>query len=324
MLSNQEINHLHTKLLVIEDTNQTIGKAFIDYMDNLNLSFKTIEIYINYFLLLDIYKMLTGDTQQYITDFINQKKKKNNKRMSNHHHPVVRFFLKRLLDFVIVNHTMLGLTADELKNIKSIQVPKATGRKRKEDKSVLSKEDVDKLIQQAEKLSYKVMIKLSFFCGLRMKELLSLTSDDINIPDKIIRIRPEISKGNKGRIVPITEVDNTYQELKIYLVKRRIWNEKNNIKNDKRIFKKKRWQWQYQLEKYSLKGLGYKIQPHALRHACGTFLSRNGADIQEIQKYLGHSNMQTTMLYLHKNTKEINDKVLNIFQNYNQMKEHIN
>ena len=47
----------------------------------------------------------------------------------------------------------------------------------------------------------------------------------------------------------------------------------------------------------SQKVLGMTWHPHALRHACGVHLINSGADIRTVQQYMGHANIQNTVLY---------------------------
>ena len=46
-------------------------------------------------------------------------------------------------------------------------------------------------------------------------------------------------------------------------------------------------------------GLGMHVHPHMLRHATGFKLVNDGQDIRAIQHYLGHKNIQHTVLYTH-------------------------
>jgi site-specific recombinase XerD len=44
-------------------------------------------------------------------------------------------------------------------------------------------------------------------------------------------------------------------------------------------------------------GLGLKVHPHMLRHACGFALANKGHDTRALQAYLGHRNIQHTVRY---------------------------
>ncbi len=44
-------------------------------------------------------------------------------------------------------------------------------------------------------------------------------------------------------------------------------------------------------------GLGFRVHPHHLRHACGFYLAEEGTDTRLIQDYLGHRDMKSTVIY---------------------------
>ena len=46
-----------------------------------------------------------------------------------------------------------------------------------------------------------------------------------------------------------------------------------------------------------LAGFGFRVNPHMLRHACGYNLANDGVDTRMLQAYLGHTNIQSTVLY---------------------------
>ena len=48
-------------------------------------------------------------------------------------------------------------------------------------------------------------------------------------------------------------------------------------------------------------GIMQRVNPHALRHSYATSLLKNGVDLPTIQEQMGHTNVETTMLYLHTN-----------------------
>jgi integrase len=46
-----------------------------------------------------------------------------------------------------------------------------------------------------------------------------------------------------------------------------------------------------------LAGLGFRVHPHHLRHACGFYLAEQGTDTRLIQSYLGHADIKSTVIY---------------------------
>ena len=43
--------------------------------------------------------------------------------------------------------------------------------------------------------------------------------------------------------------------------------------------------------------LGFPVHPHMLRHSCGFYLANKGVDTRAIQMYMGHSNINNTVIY---------------------------
>lgn len=166
---------------------------------------------------------------------------------------------------------------------------------------ILSIEEVDNLLdiktENAFDYRNKAMLELMYSSGLRVSELVSLTLNDIDIENKIVRC---IGKGKKERIIPIGEYAIDY--LKKYIeeyrpvLKKNYYTESLFLNNHgkemtrqgffliiKKIAKEKK--------------IDKNITPHMLRHSFATHLLNNGADLRTIQEMLGHSNISTTQIY---------------------------
>nr|WP_290440890.1 tyrosine-type recombinase/integrase [Janthinobacterium sp. LM6] len=89
---------------------------------------------------------------------------------------------------------------------------------------------------------------------------------------------------------------------------------------DKRVFPMKREKlhadtvWVQNVVKRSGVSLeGGKINSHTFRHSCATRLLRAGMDITMVQKFLGHKNIASTMVYLHTLPSEVASKAVAVF-----------
>ena len=137
----------------------------------------------------------------------------------------------------------------------------------------------------------KVILALLYSAGLRVSELVSLHTDDVDLGERTIRIR---GKGEKDRIVLFDE--NTKLLLEEYLEKRTdnsdalFVNRFGNHLTPRYI--------QMMIKKYAESaGIKKRVTPHILRHSFATHLLKNGVDIRAIQQLLGHSNLSTTQIY---------------------------
>lgn len=144
----------------------------------------------------------------------------------------------------------------------------------------------------------KAMLETLYGTGLRISELVNLTTRDIDFENACIRC---FGKGSKERIVPIG--DYTIYYLKKYLdIRPRFFKkEKNDYlflnNHGKKITRQGFFK---NLQKLANeKGINKKISPHVLRHSFATHLLIGGADLRSIQMLLGHSDITTTKIYTH-------------------------
>ena len=174
--------------------------------------------------------------------------------------------------------------------------------------NVLSIEEVEKLLDITLKTKYdyrnKAMLEVLYGSGLRISELINLTTRDIDFDNAIIRC---FGKGSKERIVPIN--DYTIYYLKLYLEKRPLFLIKNKtdflfLNNHGNPMSRQGF-WK-NLQKILLeKNITKKITPHTLRHSFATHILNGGADLRSIQLLLGHSDISTTKIYTHINNEKI-------------------
>jgi len=152
----------------------------------------------------------------------------------------------------------------------------------------------------------RLMLELLYGCGIRNSELIGINLDDIRVSSEAILIR---GKGKKERYVPFG--DSAKAALAAYLpVRQKMLEEtKKNMpallmnhrggrlttRSVGRIVKKIA----------VAKGLSPDLHPHTLRHAFGTHMLEEGADLRAIQEMLGHERLSTTQRYTQLSMKHV-------------------
>lgn len=164
---------------------------------------------------------------------------------------------------------------------------------RKEEKipTVLSRDEIKRLIQQPKNLKHQLIICLFYNCGLRMSELLYLKLEHIDRSRMEVNIKG--AKGNKYRNIPIEQ--NVLILLDKYLNEYKpneyIFNGQfGNLYSERSI---------NQFLKYWCKkaNVNKSISAHTLRHSYATHLHEGGTELAVIQELLGHSSIKTTDIY---------------------------
>jgi integrase/recombinase XerC len=147
----------------------------------------------------------------------------------------------------------------------------------------------------------RAILELLYGCGIRNAELVGLDLRDIQWANEAILVR---GKGRKERQVPLG--DAAAQALRIYLPQR---SEKLTAaeKSTEALLVNARLRGQYRLTTRSVgrivkriavaHGLAAEVHPHTLRHAFGTHMLEEGADLRSIQELLGHERLSTTQRY---------------------------
>lgn len=188
---------------------------------------------------------------------------------------------------------------------------------------------------------HRIIAMLTYGCGLRIAECISLRIKDVDLEQSIVIVRA--GKGDKDRrtVLPDRIKDDLIKHIESV---RQIY-EKDRKQNLNGVYlpgaleKKypnagKEWSWFWLFPSESLSvdprtlivrrhhmhpaspqrafrtavqqtGITKQVSVHTLRHSFATHLLENGYDIRTIQELLGHANLQTTMIYTHVASKNI-------------------
>jgi len=151
----------------------------------------------------------------------------------------------------------------------------------------------------------RAVLSVLAFCGLRRRELLDLTVDALNVSDESLLVQQ--GKGKKARTVYLcAEALAALREWLAMRGQQRCAHQYLFVGEGGRRFGENTLA--HMLEEIkAIAGLKNdpRIKPHSIRHAAATRLMRNGADIRSIQTWLGHSQLQTTALYLHTDEEQV-------------------
>lgn len=164
--------------------------------------------------------------------------------------------------------------------------------------TVLSQDEVARLIDSAGNLFHYTILMTLYATGLRRAELCKLLVSDIDSERMVLHVHK--GKGNRDRDVPLSpkllEALRTYwrwKKPKTYLFPSRV----NTAEGEQPITTKAIYFAVQQAAKRA--GIQKPCSPHTLRHSFATHLMENGTDIRTIQMILGHAHLEHTTVYLH-------------------------
>lgn len=154
-----------------------------------------------------------------------------------------------------------------------------------------------------------VALEILFTTGIRVAELVSIKSQDIDLNEGVITI---IGKGDRQRRVFITSNDHI-QLLKHYIQQRQHRNLSTNHLLINSRGKMATTQFIRSLVRKSgiNANLEKRITPHMLRHSCATQLLESGVDIRFVQQLLGHHSISTTQIYTHVSDSSLKEVICN-------------
>jgi site-specific recombinase XerD len=176
------------------------------------------------------------------------------------------------------------------------QLAEAIPRPKREKRlpTVLSKEEISKLIEAARHPKHRLLLMLLYSSGLRVGEVDRLRAEDIDVERGLLRVRD--GKGGKDRYSLLSA--KALAVLRAY----------------RDVFGCQRWVFeggregrhytarsvQHVVRRCAVKaGIERAVTPHTLRHSFATHLLEAGTDLRYIQELLGHGSSRTTEIYTH-------------------------
>lgn len=197
---------------------------------------------------------------------------------------------------IVLIKAALKFFYDEIlsRNIVNLKSPKTS----KKLPVVLTKEEVKRLIDSIKNRKHKLIVMLLYSSGLRLSELLNLKAGDLELDEKIGWVRS--GKGAKDRLFLLS--NRLIEELKEYVQDKKeddfVFTGRNGRMTPRNV--------QKMIKKIARNtGIEKNVHPHVLRHCFATHLLESGENIRKIQLLLGHSNLNTTQLYLDISNEEL-------------------
>ena len=217
------------------------------------------------------------ELRNYLLKYLKEERKLS-ERSVNYYNSVIRF--------------MYEVTMDKVINKKQLPMY----RKRRVMKKVLTKEELSAFFNACKNYKYKTIFMMIYGSGLRVSEAVNLRIQDID--SKKMRIVVETGKGGKDRytVLPRTSLEMLRKYYKMYkpnhpegyiFLNRE--GGKLTVERTRIFFRRYR----------RAAKLDEKFVVHSLRHSFATDLIERGASIIDVKELMGHSNIRSTMEYIH-------------------------
>ena len=176
---------------------------------------------------------------------------------------------------------------------------------------LLSVQEIDRMLalpvdRTPESRRNRAMLHLLYATGLRVSELVSLASHDLNLVGGYLRT---MGKGSKERVVPVgrfaLESLKDYLEFREQLAKGKVSVQLFLTRRGRGMTRQMYWE----ILRHSAMSAGItrRVSPHMLRHSFATHLLERGADLRSVQMMLGHADISTTQIYTHLNLRRLKE-----------------
>ena len=175
--------------------------------------------------------------------------------------------------------------------------PKRTDREVSTQKlpEYLEAEELAAIIRAADDPRARLLMLEQWRAGLRVSEALALEVSDLSLDVNSPTLRVRSGKGRRARVVPVhPELASAFRMALSY----------GNVGEGRLIdmHRVTAWTWVQtavrRAEKLGAISPGGRVGTHTLRHSCARHLPTHGIPINFLSRWLGHSTIQTTLIYL--------------------------
>jgi integrase/recombinase XerD len=307
------------KLILNNSSYEYLEKAFSEWLDILGyceMSVYNMPSIIReflYFLNSQNVKQITQLEQKHYKEYFAYISTRSNQRrgggLSNNYINKHIQALEKFYEFL--NHKRVqGLVPINLRQLKLSKV----------ETTVLTLEEIQALYKTASKEATstkeavlqsrdRALLTVFYACGLRRNEGVHLSVDDINFDTRILHVRK--GKNNKERFVPFSKTSLQYLQEWVYDHRPTLLKSQKEsalfigmigkpMQGGSLYGRLKLLQLEIDNPELQKKDIGL----HTLRHSIATHLLQNGMELQKIQRFLGHSSLESTQIYTHLIEKE--------------------
>jgi integrase/recombinase XerC len=141
------------------------------------------------------------------------------------------------------------------------------------------------------------MLELMYSSGLRLNELVSLDTSDMDLEERMLRVT---GKGNKTRLVPIGRKAIRAMQAWLQLRAAQLAEGVTAVFTGRTGQRLGVRAVQQRVRRYARRrGLPGDLHPHTLRHSFASHLLESSGDLRAVQELLGHADISTTQIYTH-------------------------
>ena len=257
-----------------------LRQRFIDMLEARNLSASTVESYVGAVAKISLFhkKSPLLFTEDEVRGFLLHELKNEKlepRTVELHRCALVTFYRAVAPEITIMNKCARIKTAHKLP-------------------VVLSREEVERLLEGIKNLKHRALVTLLYSSGLRLRECVNLKTKHIDHDRMTVHV--ENGKGKKDRYVVLShralELLKEYQRTYLtpdWLFPSPFQNSPISARTVEQVVS----------GAAKKAGIQKHVHPHTLRHSFATHLLEAGVSLQIIQQFLGHENLKTTAIYAH-------------------------